>query len=104
MEKSWNIINLPRVMEFCFQSWNFTHFAPELYGTRLVDVFCHNYWFYIIRNKDRGRLDLDLQGWIQQISIGAGGGGRTIVTIFGTVPLCTPPPPRRLNASKSVPA
>ena len=75
MEKSWNIRNVPKVMEFCFQSWNFTHFAPELYGTKLVDVYCHTYWFYIIRNKDRGRLDLDLQGWIQQFSIGAGGGG-----------------------------
>ena len=30
MEKSWNIENKPKVMEFCNQSWNFTNFAPEL--------------------------------------------------------------------------
>ena len=31
MEKSWNMQNWPKVMEFCYQSWNFTNFAPELY-------------------------------------------------------------------------
>ena len=31
MEKSWNIKNWPKVMEFCDQSWNFTDFVPELY-------------------------------------------------------------------------
>ena len=31
MEKSWNMQNLPKVMEFCYQSWNFTNFAPEMY-------------------------------------------------------------------------
>ena len=31
MEKSWNMKNWPKVMEFCDQSWNFTNFAPELY-------------------------------------------------------------------------
>ena len=31
MEKSWNMKNWPKVMEFCYQSWNFTNFAPELY-------------------------------------------------------------------------
>ena len=30
MEKSWNMKNWPKVMEFCSQSWNFTNFAPEL--------------------------------------------------------------------------
>ena len=27
MEKSWNIKNWPKVMEFCDQSWNFTNFV-----------------------------------------------------------------------------
>ena len=31
MEKSCNINNWPKVMEFCDQSWNFTNFAPEFY-------------------------------------------------------------------------
>ena len=31
MEKSWNMTNLPKVMEFYFQSWNFTNFAPKMY-------------------------------------------------------------------------
>ena len=31
MEKSWNMQIWPKVMEFCYQSWNFTYFAPELY-------------------------------------------------------------------------
>ena len=31
MEKSWNMTNLPEVMEFCYESWNFTEFAPKLY-------------------------------------------------------------------------
>ena len=30
MEKSWNMKNWPKVIEFCDQSWNFTNFAPEL--------------------------------------------------------------------------
>ena len=29
MEKSWYMNNLPEVMEFCDQSWNFTNFAPK---------------------------------------------------------------------------
>ena len=29
MEKSWNMTNWPKVMEFCYQSWNFTNFAPN---------------------------------------------------------------------------
>ena len=28
MEKSWNMKNSPKVMEFCYQSVNFTNFAP----------------------------------------------------------------------------
>ena len=28
--KSWNVQNWPEVMEFCYQSWNFTNYAPEL--------------------------------------------------------------------------
>ena len=31
MEKSWNMQVWPIVMEFCYLSWNFTNFAPELY-------------------------------------------------------------------------
>ena len=31
MEKSLNMKNWPKVMEFCDQSWNFTNFNPELY-------------------------------------------------------------------------
>ena len=31
LEKSWNMTNWPKVMEFCDQSWNFTNFAPKLY-------------------------------------------------------------------------
>ena len=30
MEKSWNMKNLPKVMEFCDQSWNFTNFVPKM--------------------------------------------------------------------------
>ena len=33
-EKSWNMKDWPKVVEFCDQSWNFTNFAPpppELY-------------------------------------------------------------------------
>ena len=31
MEKSWNMKNWSKVMEFCDQSWNFTNFAPKFY-------------------------------------------------------------------------
>ena len=31
MEKSWNMKNWSKVMEFCDQSWNFNNFAPEFY-------------------------------------------------------------------------
>ena len=31
MEKSWNMQNWPKVMERCYQSWNFANFAPKLY-------------------------------------------------------------------------
>ena len=31
MEKSWNMKNWPKVMEFCDESWNFTNFAPQFY-------------------------------------------------------------------------
>ena len=31
MEKSLNMKNLPKVMEFCDQSWNSTNFAPKFY-------------------------------------------------------------------------
>ena len=31
MEKSRNMKNRQKVMEFCDQSWNFTSFAPEFY-------------------------------------------------------------------------
>ena len=31
MEKSWNMKNWPKVMEFCDHSWNFTNFPKELY-------------------------------------------------------------------------
>ena len=31
MEKSWNMKNWPKVIEFCYQSWAYTKFAPELY-------------------------------------------------------------------------
>ena len=31
MEKSWNMQNCPKVMEFCYQSWNFTNMSPKLY-------------------------------------------------------------------------
>ena len=37
-EKSWNIIDWPKVMEFCECSWSFTNFAPELYQ---ICIFCH---------------------------------------------------------------
>ena len=30
-EKSWNKKNWPKVMEFCYRSWNFTSFVRELY-------------------------------------------------------------------------
>ena len=30
MEKSWNMKNWPKVMEYCAQSCNFTNFAPKL--------------------------------------------------------------------------
>ena len=30
MEKSWNMKNWLKVMEFCDQSWNFTNFDPKL--------------------------------------------------------------------------
>ena len=29
MEKSWNMKNWPKVMEFCDQSWHFTSFDPN---------------------------------------------------------------------------
>ena len=28
-EKSWNMQNWPKVMEFCDKLWNFTNFPPE---------------------------------------------------------------------------
>ena len=31
MEMSWNMQNWPKVMEFCYQSWNYANFAPNLY-------------------------------------------------------------------------
>ena len=31
MEKPWNMRNLPKIMEFCDQSWHFTNFAPKCY-------------------------------------------------------------------------
>ena len=31
VEKSWNMKNWPKVIEFCAQSWNFTNFANKLY-------------------------------------------------------------------------
>ena len=31
MEKSWNMQNWSKVMEFCCQSWSFTNFASELF-------------------------------------------------------------------------
>ena len=31
MEKSWYVKHWQEVVEFCYQSWNFTNFAPELY-------------------------------------------------------------------------
>ena len=31
LEKSWNVQYWQRVMEFCYQSWNFTNFPPKLY-------------------------------------------------------------------------
>ena len=30
MEKSWNMKNLPKVISFCDQSWNFTNFVQIL--------------------------------------------------------------------------
>ena len=30
MKFLWNMQNWPKVMEFCYQSWNFTNFAPKL--------------------------------------------------------------------------
>ena len=30
MEKSWNMKNLPKVMEFCDQPWNFTKKIPKI--------------------------------------------------------------------------
>ena len=30
MEKSWNMKNWPKIMEFCAQSWNVTNFARKL--------------------------------------------------------------------------
>ena len=33
MDKSWNITNWPKVMEFCDQSWNVTNFAPMFFVT-----------------------------------------------------------------------
>ena len=40
MEKSWNMKNWPKVMEFCLQSWNFTNFAPKMY--QICVFFCHH--------------------------------------------------------------
>ena len=46
MEKSWNMKNWPKVMEFCDQSWNFTNFAPivpniYIYATNLeIKLLC----------------------------------------------------------------
>ena len=31
MEKSWNMKYWPKVIEFCYQSWNLTYFALKLY-------------------------------------------------------------------------
>ena len=31
IEKSWNMKDWLKVMEFCYQSWNFTNFAPKFY-------------------------------------------------------------------------
>ena len=31
MQKSWYVKHWQEVVEFCYQSWNFTNFAPELY-------------------------------------------------------------------------
>ena len=31
MERSWNMKNWPKVMDFCDQSWNFSNFAPKFY-------------------------------------------------------------------------
>ena len=31
MEKSWNVKNCQKVIEFCDISWNLTDFAPEFY-------------------------------------------------------------------------
>ena len=31
MEKSWNMQNWPKVMEFCYESWNFTNFATKVH-------------------------------------------------------------------------
>ena len=33
MEKSWNMKNWPKVIEFCDQSWNLTNFAHNFFVT-----------------------------------------------------------------------
>ena len=35
MEKSWNMKN---VMEFCYQSWNFTNVVPEFATTKKTSI------------------------------------------------------------------
>ena len=37
MEKLWNMKNRPKVMEFYYQLWNFTNFAPKMYQ---ICIFC----------------------------------------------------------------
>ena len=31
MEKPWNMRKWQKVMEFCYQSWNFTNSGPDFY-------------------------------------------------------------------------
>ena len=41
MENSWNMENWPKVMEFGYESRNFTNFAPD--GTKFVHTcYCHH--------------------------------------------------------------
>ena len=38
MEKSWNMTNWPKVMEFCDQSWDFTNFPCRFYQICIIFV------------------------------------------------------------------
>ena len=51
MQKSWNMKNWPKVMEFCDQSWNFTNF-------KIKHLFCAHTGCRGTQNRAPGEISL----------------------------------------------